>query len=72
MTRFLVIFRSHHEGPADEHFVDVRAPHGLGAIAMALKEKPPMHPWVIVRAVEWPKGCTKIDQAAQLLTGTLS
>lgn len=71
MNHFLIVFRSHHEGPADEHFVSVRARHALGAIAKATREVPPLHPWVIVRAMPWPKGCTGVDEAVERLTGTL-
>jgi hypothetical protein len=72
VTHFLVIFRSHHDGPADEHYVGVWAEHALGAIAKAMQEMPPLHPWVFTRAFAWPEGCSGVDEAVGLLTGTLT
>lgn len=68
--RFLIVFRSHNEPLADEHFVDAWGSSALEAIATARREKPPMHPWVIVRAWAWPKGCGGVVEAAEKLTGT--
>lgn len=65
MNRFLVVFRSHLEGPADVHCVDVWHTSNLGAIAKAKREAPPLHPWVFAEAKVWPKGCASIGAAAK-------
>lgn len=71
MQRFLVCFRSHAEGLADVHCVDVTAPHVLAAIKKALDEAPPMmESWAQVRAWPWPEGCRNVVKAAEKLTGT--
>lgn len=70
VARFFVLFRSHHEGPADEHFVGVHALNALDAVAKAKKQCPPLHPWVLALAVPWPLGVVDIDEAIALLTGT--
>lgn len=55
MNRFLIVFRSHHEEPADIHVVDAWASSSLAAIHKAIRNKPPLHDWVLVRAYNWPK-----------------
>ena len=65
MQRFLVVFRSHLEGPADVHYVGVTASSQLGAIAKAKREMPPLHPWVFAMATHWPRGCVGIDDAVK-------
>lgn len=70
VTRFLIIFRSHASGLADEHFVRVSAPSVPAAIAHALRACPPFGPWAVAQAVPWPRGCRSIDQAIEKTTGT--
>lgn len=69
VSRFLVVFRSHREGLADEHFVDVEADHALEAVWFAAREAPPFWKWEMASAQPWPKGCRTIDQAVAS-TGT--
>lgn len=66
--RWLVVFKSHTEPPADTTFADVTAPSMLAAIRMAQTECPPPHPWCIVSAWPWPKGCEGAEEAAEMLT----
>lgn len=54
--RYLVIFSSHPEPPADATAVDVRAESELRAIAKAKRETQIHHPWTRVSAVPWPRG----------------
>ncbi len=63
--RYLVVFRSHLEGLADVHCVDVVSDSSLRAIADAKREAPPPHPWVFASAIAWPKGCASIGVAAK-------
>lgn len=70
MTRYLIVFRSHHEEPADIHCVDAVASSPLLAIRDAVKSHPPLHSWVVARAWPWPKGCAGVVEAAEKLTGT--
>lgn len=69
--RYLVIFRSHHEEPADIHYVDVRdAGSPLHAIVEAKVNAPPSHPWVVVRSIRWPHKFNSVDEIVQKATGT--
>ncbi len=64
MKRWLVIFSSHPAPPSDATVVDVRAPHELGAIQSARKSVAIQHPWAMVSAIPWPRGCPGVDEAA--------
>ena len=68
--RWLVMFFSHPEPPADMTFVDVRAPSSLAAIVAAREEQPLAHGWSLARAVRWPIGAADVDEAVARLTGT--
>lgn len=63
MRRFLVIFRSHAEGPADVTYVDVEATSPLWAIAWARRYAEPMHGWTLVEAKPWPARVRTLDGA---------
>ena len=67
MTRYLVIFLSHPEPPADATFVDVRARNVLEAVRDARKASPPQHPWTLAIAYSWPMGCSDVDEATRKL-----
>jgi hypothetical protein len=69
MGRWLVVFRSHHEALADEHFVDVDASHALAALRLARKLAPPPFDWALGRAVAWPRGIRDVDDYAELAVG---
>jgi len=68
LQRFLVIFRSHAEGPADEHYVDVQAPTGLGAVALARRLSPPPHDWAVAEAKSWPARTRTLNAAIKLVS----
>lgn len=72
MDRWIAIFKSHAEGPADEHFVAVAAARGpLEAIHRAAELAPPPRAWVVARAVRWPRGGRRsFDDVVLGLTGT--
>lgn len=63
MKRWLVVFRSHPLPPVDSTVVDVTARSMLGAIAKARREALIPHPWHLVTATLWPRGCADIDAA---------
>lgn len=63
MTRWIVVFRSHVEAPADVHYVGIEAPSALRAVRDAQREAPPPDGWVLVEAVAWPAGVDDIDEA---------
>lgn len=67
--RWLVIFKSHAEGLADLHFVDVTERNALRAIAGAKSKRPPLGPWAIATAVAWPVGCASVGEAALAFAG---
>lgn len=69
MRRWLVIFRSHAEGLADVHLVDVTAKHALAAVHEANAKCPPIGDWAIASAVAWPRACKDINKAALAYTG---
>lgn len=69
MSRWLVIFKSHAEGLADVHFVDVTAKHALEAVHAANAKRPPPGPWVFASAVAWPRGCASVNEAALAFAG---
>lgn len=69
MNRWLVIFSSHPEPPADMTFVDVRARNFLEAIVRARREQPPPHGWSLVSAYAWPMGCEGVDEATRKIAG---
>ena len=69
MKRWLVIFSSHPEPPADATAVDVRADGELAAIARAKQTTELHHPWSCVRAVPWPRGLSIDEVAAALAVG---
>lgn len=60
-TRWLVVFRSHLDGPSDTTVARVRAVSVLAAIAAARRACPPHHPWVEARATPWPAGARGVD-----------
>jgi hypothetical protein len=68
VRRFLVIFRSHAEGPADEHYVDVEAGSGLAAVAKARQLSPPPHGWAIAEAKPWPARTRTLNAAVKLVS----
>lgn len=69
MSRWLVIFKSHADGLADVHFVDVNATHALAAVHAANKKRPPIGPWVFASATTWPRGCASVNEAALAFAG---
>jgi len=70
MKRWLVVFRSHHDEPADIHHVESEGRNAFEAILTAKRVRPPLHPWVLVRVYHWPQGCRGVVEAAEKLTGT--
>ena len=69
MERWLVIFKSHAEGLADVHFVDITERSALRAIAGAKAKRPPLGAWVIATAMAWPVECATINEAALAFVG---
>ncbi len=70
MNRYIVVFRSHHEGPADITSVEAWGASGLAAVLSAKREVQIFHPWVVARAYAWPKGCADIEAAAKKIAGS--
>ncbi len=71
VQRWLVLFKSHAEGLADVHFVDVTAPNMLAAVLSAKRARPTFFgPWAIAAAHPWPRGARGINAAVLALTGT--
>lgn len=68
LQRFLVLFRSHAEGPADVHYVDIQAPSPLCAIAVARLASPPPHDWVFAEAKSWPARTRTLNGAIKLVS----
>lgn len=63
MPRWIVVFRSHVEAPADVHYVDVAASNALSAVREAQLREPPLHEWVLAEAIEWPAGVEDLNEA---------
>ncbi len=59
--------RTHASGPADELFVDVRAASFVSAIKDAMATCPGLGPFVLMRAVPWPRGVSCAEDAAKKL-----
>ena len=70
MKRWFVIFKSHADGLADLHFVDVVASSPPAAVKTALRESPPFGAWVLAIAEPWPVGCDDVDAAVDAFTAT--
>lgn len=67
MSRWIVVFRSHVEAPADVHYVDVEASTSLRAIRAAQREESPLDGWVLVEAIAWPPGVDDINEAIAIV-----